>query len=60
MINRKQRARITRAVNKLVKAAIENSWSGAKDPTFWEEYEQEHKEAKAKLKQVLDSLTVEE
>jgi hypothetical protein len=60
MINPKQRARLQRAINRLVKAEVERSWRGAYNRHDNEEIVAECRNAKANLKQVLDALTVRE
>lgn len=59
MINPKQRARLQRAINRLVKATVEVSRIGAGDPADAPEIEAELARARALLRRTLDSLTVE-
>ncbi len=57
MIDRKQRARLQRAINRLVKAEIEQSWAGSRHPDDWNAIDTEQLRARAALKRTLDELS---
>jgi hypothetical protein len=58
MIDRKQRARLQRAINRMVKAEIEQSWAGSRHPADWNAIDAEQLRARTALKRTLDELTV--
>lgn len=58
MINPKQRVRLMRAINRLVRANEADAFKGAGRPDDYDAIEHEFRQAKANLKRVLDALTV--
>jgi len=59
MLNPKQRAKIQKAINAYVKASVEYSWIGSKRPSEFDVIEADYRHTKQLLKQILESLTVE-
>lgn len=50
------RARIDKVVQRLIKASVEDSWKGGRDPDDWDEIELELKRAKRAYEKLLEEF----
>jgi hypothetical protein len=57
MITKAQRNRLEEAIRRHVKAQVEHSWRGGKDPNDVPAIDEEARDAKRRLNKVLDGLT---